>query len=69
MEEEVDGEQVTQYAFIDEATTKTPELLAAAKKRILDAFPGLEECKDPDYHYESTASNTVQARGSCNARE
>ncbi|MES0229616.1 M60 family peptidase N-terminal accessory domain-containing protein, partial [Citrobacter braakii] len=31
---------------------KTPELLAAAKKRILDAFPGLEECKDPDYHYE-----------------
>lgn len=51
-QEEVDGEQVTQYAFIDEADYKTPELLAAAKKRILDAFPGLEECKDPDYHYE-----------------
>ncbi len=31
---------------------KTPESLAAAKKRILDAFPGLEECKDSDYHYE-----------------
>lgn len=51
-QEEVDGEQVTQYAFIDEADYKTPELLAAAKKRILDAFPGLEECKDSDYHYE-----------------
>lgn len=38
-QEEVDGEQVTQYAFIDEADYKTPELLAAAK-RILDAFPG-----------------------------
>ncbi|WP_179322728.1 hypothetical protein, partial [Escherichia coli] len=33
-QEEVDGEQAAQYAFIDEADYKTPELLAAAKKRI-----------------------------------
>ncbi|MCS1299797.1 Accessory colonization factor AcfD, partial [Escherichia coli] len=51
-QEEVEGKQVTQFAFIDEADHKTPESLAAAKKRILDAFPGLEECKDSDYHYE-----------------
>lgn len=51
-QEEVEGKQVTQFAFIDEADHKTPESLAAAKQRILDAFPGLEECKDSDYHYE-----------------
>ncbi|WP_141223661.1 DUF4092 domain-containing protein, partial [Escherichia coli] len=51
-QEEVEGKQVTQFAFIDEADHKTPESLAAAKQRILDAFPGLEVCKDSDYHYE-----------------
>lgn len=62
-QEEVDGEQVTQYAFIDEADYKTPELLAAAKKRILDAFPWLEECKDSDYHYEVNCLEYRLARG------
>lgn len=50
--EDVDGKQETRYAFIDEADHKTPESLAAAKKKILDAFPGLQECKDSTYHYE-----------------
>lgn len=51
-QEEVNGKQVTQFAFIDEADHKTTESLAAAKKRILDAFPGLKECTDSTYHYE-----------------
>lgn len=51
-QEEVDGEQVTQYAFIDVAKHPTDESLKAAKDKIFAAFPGLEECKDPDYHYE-----------------
>ncbi|MVG17352.1 PQQ-binding-like beta-propeller repeat protein, partial [Aeromonas jandaei] len=38
-QEGVEGKQVTQFAFIDEADHKTPESLAAAKPRILDAFP------------------------------
>ncbi|WP_044082827.1 hypothetical protein, partial [Escherichia coli] len=50
--EDVDGEQVKRYAFIDEAEFKTKESLEAAKAKILKAFPGLEVCKDPDYHYE-----------------
>ncbi|EJH1737058.1 lipoprotein metalloprotease SslE [Escherichia coli] len=51
-QEEVEGKQVTQFAFIDEADHKTSESLAAAKQRILDAFPGLKECTDSTYHYE-----------------
>lgn len=51
-QEEVDGKQVTQFAFIDEADHKTTESLDAAKKKILEKFKGLEECKDPTYHYE-----------------
>ncbi|HHX5351470.1 TPA: lipoprotein metalloprotease SslE [Escherichia coli] len=51
-QEEVDGEQVTQYAFIDVAKHPTDESLKAAKDKIFAAFPGLKECKDPDYHYE-----------------
>lgn len=62
-QEEVDGEQVTQYAFIDEADYKTPELLAAAKKRILDAFLGWKSVRILTITMRSTASNTVQARG------
>ncbi|ENK6893090.1 lipoprotein metalloprotease SslE [Escherichia albertii] len=50
--EEVDGKQVTQYAFIDVAKHTTDESLKAAKDKIFAAFPGLEECKDPNYHYE-----------------
>lgn len=50
--EDVDGEQVTRYAFIDVAEHKTEDSLKAAKDKIFKAFPGLEECKDPDYHYE-----------------
>ncbi|WP_312734635.1 hypothetical protein, partial [Escherichia coli] len=49
-QEEVDGKQVTQFAFIDEADHKTTESLDAAKKKILEKFKGLEECKDPTYH-------------------
>lgn len=51
-QEEVDGKQVTQFAFIDEADHKTTESLDAAKKKILEKFKGLEECKDSTYHYE-----------------
>lgn len=50
--EDVDGKQVKRYAFIDEAEHETNESLEAAKAKILKAFPGLEVCKDPDYHYE-----------------
>ena len=50
--EEIDGKQVTQYAFIDVAKHTSKESLDAAKKKILDTFKGLEECKDPNYHYE-----------------
>ncbi|TGC02887.1 lipoprotein metalloprotease SslE [Escherichia sp. E2661] len=51
-QEEVDGEQVTQYAFIDVAKHPTDESLKAAKDKIFAAFPGLKECKDSTYHYE-----------------
>ena len=50
--EDVDGKQVKRYAFIDEAEHETNESLEAAKAKIIKAFPGLEECKDPTYHYE-----------------
>ncbi|MEC9494374.1 MULTISPECIES: lipoprotein metalloprotease SslE [Escherichia] len=50
--EDVDGKQVKRYAFIDEAEHETKESLEAAKAKIIKAFPGLEVCKDPDYHYE-----------------
>ncbi|WP_170855408.1 SslE/AcfD family lipoprotein zinc metalloprotease, partial [Escherichia coli] len=50
--EDVDGKQETRYAFIDEADHKTTESLDAAKKKILEKFKGLEECKDSTYHYE-----------------
>ncbi|HFZ1715149.1 TPA: lipoprotein metalloprotease SslE [Escherichia coli] len=50
--EDVDGKQVKRYAFIDEAEHETNESLEAAKAKIIEAFPGLEECKDPTYHYE-----------------
>ncbi|MXF04227.1 hypothetical protein FQ041_26165, partial [Escherichia coli] len=51
-QEEVEGKQVTRYAFIDEAEYTTKESLDAAKKKILDTFKGLKECTDPTYHYE-----------------
>ncbi|WP_200850982.1 hypothetical protein, partial [Klebsiella pneumoniae] len=51
-QEEVEGKQVTRYAFIDEAEFKTKESLEAAKAKIFEKFPGLKECKDPTYHYE-----------------
>lgn len=50
--EDVDGKQVKRYAFIDEAEYTTKESLDAAKKKILEKFKGLEECKDSTYHYE-----------------
>ena len=50
--EDVDGEQVKRYAFIDEAEFKTKESLEAAKAKIFEKFPGLQECKDSTYHYE-----------------
>src|SRR5699024_3590975 len=51
-QEEVEGKQVTRYAFIDEAEFKTKESLEAAKAKIFEKFPGLQECKDSTYHYE-----------------
>lgn len=50
--EDVNGKQETRYAFIDEAEHKTKESLEAAKAKILEKFPGLQECKDSTYHYE-----------------
>ncbi|WP_348907377.1 SslE/AcfD family lipoprotein zinc metalloprotease, partial [Escherichia coli] len=51
-QEEVEGKQVTRYAFIDEAEYTTEESLEAAKAKIFEKFPGLQECKDSTYHYE-----------------
>ncbi|EFK2856754.1 lipoprotein metalloprotease SslE [Escherichia coli] len=51
-QEEVEGKQVTRYAFIDEAEYTTKESLDAAKAKIFEKFPGLQECKDSTYHYE-----------------
>lgn len=51
-QEEVEGKQVTRYAFIDEAEYTTKESLDAAKAKIVEKFPGLQECKDSTYHYE-----------------
>lgn len=51
-QEDVDGKQVTRYAFIDEAEHSTEESLEAAKAKIFEKFPGLQECKDSTYHYE-----------------
>ncbi len=50
--EEVEGKQVTRYAFIDEAEYTTEESLEAAKAKIFEKFPVLQECKDSTYHYE-----------------
>ena len=50
--EDVNGKQETRYAFIDEAEHKTKESLEAAKAKILEKFPGLQECTDSTYHYE-----------------
>ncbi|EFU56936.1 hypothetical protein HMPREF9545_03306 [Escherichia coli MS 16-3] len=51
-QEEVEGKQVTRYAFIDEAEYTTEESLEAAKAKIFEKFPRLQECKDSTYHYE-----------------
>ncbi|EOX8193669.1 SslE/AcfD family lipoprotein zinc metalloprotease [Escherichia coli] len=51
-QEDVDGKQVTNYAFIDVAQYQTEEALNTAKQKIFKAFPGLKECTDPTYHYE-----------------
>ncbi|MCU7329146.1 lipoprotein metalloprotease SslE [Escherichia albertii] len=51
-QEDVDGKQVTHYAFIDEADHKTEDSLKAAKEKIFAAFSGLKECTNSTYHYE-----------------
>ncbi len=61
-QEEVDGKQVTRYAFIDEAEYKTEESLEAAKAKIFGSFLGYRSVRTRLTTTRLTVWSAVQAR-------
>lgn len=63
--EDVDGEQVKRYAFIDEAEFKTKESLEAAKAKIFEKFLDYRSVRTRHITMRSTARNIVWYGCSC----